>query len=39
MRAIHHKTPSNTMKKGEIRNWDALIKAAAVVDEAGQRPG
>lgn len=34
----HKDGPFSAMKKGEIRNWDALIKAA-VVDEAGQRPG
>ncbi|MDR8413137.1 hypothetical protein MTP10_30945 [Nonomuraea sp. 3-1Str] len=33
----HKDGPFGTMKKGEIHNWDALIKAA-VVDEAGQRP-
>ena len=34
----HKDRPFGTMKKGEIHNWDALIKAA-VVDRAGQRPG
>ena len=34
----HKDGPFATMKKGEIHNWDALIKAA-VVDKAGQRPG
>ncbi|WP_327102129.1 CU044_5270 family protein [Nonomuraea glycinis] len=34
----HKDGPFGTMKKGEIHNWDALIKAA-VVDKAGQRPG
>ncbi|GAA0937718.1 hypothetical protein [Nonomuraea longicatena] len=28
----------NTMKKGEILNWDAVVEAT-VVDKAGQRPG
>ena len=34
----HQDGPFATMKRGEIHNWDALIKAA-VVDKAGQRPG
>ncbi|MEV0616582.1 hypothetical protein AB0I81_24920 [Nonomuraea sp. NPDC050404] len=34
----HKDGPFATMRKGEIRNWDALIKAA-VVDEAGRRSG
>ncbi|MFC7587213.1 hypothetical protein ACFQYP_28450 [Nonomuraea antimicrobica] len=34
----HRDEPFDTMKKGEIHNWDALVKAA-IVDKAGQRPG
>jgi hypothetical protein len=34
----HKDGPFGTWKKGEIHNWDALVEAA-VVDNAGQRPG
>ncbi|UBU18143.1 hypothetical protein [Nonomuraea gerenzanensis] len=34
----HKDGPFDTMRKGDIHNWDALVETA-VVDRAGQRPG
>jgi hypothetical protein len=34
----HEDGPFDTMKRGEIHYWDALVKAA-VGDKVGQRPG